>query len=1076
MPATLLTGAAGQGKTRAAIQRVKALMRRKLFGKVWILLPTELQISAFRTRLLDELGEAAHFGVEFFHFYDLCARLLEIVGTPQRRVQDTARFRILRHLLTEQRHELEYFRAIAETPGFVALLAEFIQELKQARITPEDFEKVAATPKDRDLARLYTAYQTLLRQRNLVDGEGEGWLALARLEASLDLTFDVDLLIVDGYDQFNPVQAQLLAQLAGRVREMLLTLTYDPARAQTAHQRFAQTRATLIGYGVFSEKSLAELPQTDRRSVLQHLSGNLFDIHPEQAANDGALTLIEAPDRRREVLAVLRRVKGLLRAGIAPEQIAILARNLEPYTPYFLETAPAFGVPLTNRRGSPLAQNPAVASLLSLIDLSAADFPRRATMDALHSVYLDCPDLTVDQIAALEKVSRGRIVVRGRENWLEAIEQAAQLTEDEDGNMPPDKLSEPIANALLEGMARFFTRITPPEQATARQYVAWLESLIGPDPALLDEGDDDGRNDDGHDGSTGHFRLIERIREGNDPAIVARDLLAMAGLKQVFRDVLSAYELVDAYQRVAWETFRLDLRIAIDNAKANPGQAANRLGQVLLASVYEARGLPHDHVFLLGLSEGEFPARVGEDSLYTDEERRQMQAQKLPVLTRAEMADESSLFYEITALAQRSLTLTRPYVDEKGDEWPASPYWRATQAVVDVSAERLPIAATATLKDAAQLSEVMVALAQALNDRPAPTQALLNTHYWLMGQPQTAPRWKNVLHCRQVEHRRASESVPHDAYSGHLSDPHLLALIAEKMGPDRLWSASQFNEYGTCPYKFFARRLLQLQALEEPEEGINAIQYGLLVHKILEHTYRQIGEEGLVIEQANQQRALEILEDVLDQDLAAAPARYLFRATPMWEQEQAVLRRKLRTLIAQDFSAESPLSTLLTGARRAYRQEVRFGFDGQDAVIIDGGDMPLRVRGAIDRVDVIGDTLVVIDYKTGSSPIPASEMVEGRNVQMMLYILAAQQVMAGRQIGGGAFWHITPNKLSGDIAADDAQIEEARANLHERIKQGRQGVFITVPSKTGKPHCASYCEYSQLCRTDRTSHRKPIRS
>src|SRR5581483_6202449 len=100
-------------------------------------------------------------------------------------------------------------------------------------------------------------------------------------------------------------------------------------------------------------------------------------------------------------------------------------------------------------------------------------------------------------------------------------------------------------------------------------------------------------------------------------------------------------------------------------------------------------------------------ARVGEDSLYTDEERRQMQAQKLPVLTRAEMADESSLFYEITALAQRSLTLTRPYVDEKGDEWPASPYWRATQAVVDVSAERLPIAATATLKDAAQLSEVM---------------------------------------------------------------------------------------------------------------------------------------------------------------------------------------------------------------------------------------------------------------------------------------------------------------------------------------------------------------------------------
>lgn len=1070
MTATLLTGAAGQGKTQAAIQQVKTLMRRKLFGKVWILLPTELQISAFRARLLNETGEAAHFGVEFFHFYDLYARLLEIVGTPQRRVKDTARFRILRHLLVEERRELEYFRAIAETPGFVALLADFIQELKQSRITPEDFARVAATPKDRDLARLYTAYQTLLRQRNLVDGDGEGWLALARLEASLDLTFDVDLLIVDGYDQFNPVQAQLLAQLAGRVREMLLTLTYDRAREQTAHLRFAQTRATLISYGVFDEKPLTEFLQTARQPVLQHLSDNLFDIRPEQAANDGALTLIEAPDRRREVLTILRRVKGLLRAGVPPEQIAILGRNLEPYTPYFLETAPAFGIPLTNQRGAPLAENPAVASLLSLIDLSAADYPRRATMDALHSVYLTCPDLTAYQISALDRVSRGRIVVRGRENWLEAIEQAARLTEDEDGNMPPDKLSERAARALLEGVSRFFARTTPPEQATARQHVAWLESLIGPDPALLEEGEDDERFDSGQ-----HFRMIERIRESNNPAIVARDLLAMDSLKQIFRDVLSAYELVDAYQHVSWETFRLDLRIAIDNATVSPAQAANRLGRVLLASVYEARGLPHDHVFLLGLSEGEFPARVGEDSLYTDEERRQMQAQKLPVLTRAEQADESSLFYEITALARQALTLTRPYVDEKGDEWPASPYWRAAQAVVDASTKRLPIAATATLIDAAQLSEVMVALAQALNDKPRPTQALLNTHYWLMGQPEAALRWTNALHCRQVEHRRASESAPHDAYSGHLSDPHLLALVAEKLGPDRLWSASQFNEYGTCPYKFFARRLLQLQALEEPEEGINPIQYGLLVHKILEQAYRQVCEEGLIIEQANQRRALEILESVLNRDLPDAPERYSFRAAPSWEQEQAVLRRKLRTLIAQDFSAESPISTRLPGARYAYRQEVRFGFDSQAPVIIDG-DVPLQVRGAIDRVDVIGDSLVVIDYKTGSSPIPPSEMVEGRNVQMMLYILAAQQIIGEGQIGGGAFWHITPNKLSGDIAADAPQIEEARANLHERIKQARQGLFITVPGKKGNQHCTNFCEFSQLCRAERTSQHKPVRS
>jgi ATP-dependent helicase/DNAse subunit B len=247
----------------------------------------------------------------------------------------------------------------------------------------------------------------------------------------------------------------------------------------------------------------------------------------------------------------------------------------------------------------------------------------------------------------------------------------------------------------------------------------------------------------------------------------------------------------------------------------------------------------------------------------------------------------------------------------------------------------------------------------------------------------------------------------------------------------------------------------------------------LLVHEILEHTYRQIADEALVIAPENQGRALDILDDTLNRDLADAPERHLFRATPMWEQEQAVLRRKLRALVEQDFSGESQIDNLLPGERRAFRQEVRFGFEGQPAVIIDGGDVPLRVRGAIDRVDIVGDTIVVIDYKTGSTEIPASEMVEGRNVQMMLYVLAAQQVVDGKPIGG-AFWHVTRSTLSGVVKAADPQIEQARVNLHERIKQGRQGIFVNVPSKSGSLHCANYCEYSQLCRVDRTSRQKPI--
>ena len=103
--------------------------------------------------------------------------------------------------------KLTYFAPIAQTPGFIALVAAFIQELKQAEINPEEFDTIVKTQKDHDIAEIYRAYQGFLRERSLVDKDGEGWLARASVERAE--RFEVDLLIVDGYDQFNPADANL---------------------------------------------------------------------------------------------------------------------------------------------------------------------------------------------------------------------------------------------------------------------------------------------------------------------------------------------------------------------------------------------------------------------------------------------------------------------------------------------------------------------------------------------------------------------------------------------------------------------------------------------------------------------------------------------------------------------------------------------------------------------------------------------------------------------------------------------------------------------------------------------------
>src|SRR5271166_4931167 len=99
MPAVLLTSAGGQGKTYAAIQHIKRKLSQNPFSSVWVLLPGELQIQAFRARLLAELDEAVYFGIRLFDFYALYDELLRLSSDDALRpVREVAQQRILRHL------------------------------------------------------------------------------------------------------------------------------------------------------------------------------------------------------------------------------------------------------------------------------------------------------------------------------------------------------------------------------------------------------------------------------------------------------------------------------------------------------------------------------------------------------------------------------------------------------------------------------------------------------------------------------------------------------------------------------------------------------------------------------------------------------------------------------------------------------------------------------------------------------------------------------------------------------------------------------------------------------------------
>jgi ATP-dependent helicase/DNAse subunit B len=144
------------------------------------------------------------------------------------------------------------------------------------------------------------------------------------------------------------------------------------------------------------------------------------------------------------------------------------------------------------------------------------------------------------------------------------------------------------------------------------------------------------------------------------------------------------------------------------------------------------------------------------------------------------------------------------------------------------------------------------------------------------------------------------------------------------------------------------------------------------------------------------------------------------------------------------------------------------------------------LRGRIDRVDIAPDgTVIAYDYKL-SKGANVTDMREGRDLQIGIYLTALEQLfLRGHQIAGGGFYVLRgkqdrrnrglyrmslsdytrlPNGISANLADDEWQKvrREMDARMWEFIDGMRVGSFRVKPSAP-KDTCPR-CDYSSVCR------------
>jgi len=181
------------------------------------------------------------------------------------------------------------------------------------------------------------------------------------------------------------------------------------------------------------------------------------------------------------------------------------------------------------------------------------------------------------------------------------------------------------------------------------------------------------------------------------------------------------------------------------------------------------------------------------------------------------------------------------------------------------------------------------------------------------------------------------------------------------------FSPSSLNNYLECSLRFYFQRILGMYAEDEVEETLASNTLGTVIHGVLEDFY--LRKKGLVI---NESFLKEIKKEYVDE--LEKRFRIEFKKGDI-EHGQNLLWRKVAERFVAHF-IESELKFIKQG-NTCTIIDLELELNRSIQVDIDNQTIEVNFRGSADRVDRVGNTVRVIDYKTGK--------VEQKDVSLFKY-------------------------------------------------------------------------------------------
>lgn len=998
MAVHFILGGSGRGKSYY-LNHVVAARAQAEQDKTFIMLVPEQSTMQVQREIVEISENKAIMNIEVQSFVRLAYRIFGETGTANLPVlDDMGKTMILHKVLLEKEKELHYFGKNVHKKGYVAEIKSFLSEMMQYGIEEEGLDqmiraaasKAALKKKLEDMKIAYRAFRDYLRDHYITSEEV--LTVLSGVVSKSKLLQDA-VICLDGFTGFTPVQYQLIRELMKVCSDMYVTVILDEGQElfQTGekHELFYLSRKTTTHFLKMIQENGMEEPEIIRvgketeqtrfrgSEEMDHLERQLFrfpvkpyrnkrgeakkDTAPEdqteaEAKKDAALEeqtetkknaagtqsdisihLLRQP--QQEVAFVAQCIKKLRRQGYRYRDIAVVAGDMEIYGTLARDIFAQTGIPCFVDQKKSILANPFVSMLDALLDILQYDFRYDTVIRYLRGRY---SPLTREETDLLDNylLASG---IRGSKKWTQewTAEKIFSIRDEEQAK----KLNEAL-NQIREKVWGTFEKICGQIRTgkhTIRDFATALVEFMETQDFYHKLEQD-----------------VETFRQKGDPE-AAKEYEQVYG---IVSDVLDRLVELLGEEKTALKEFRELLDTGFSEARV--GMIPPGVDQIVVGDLTRTRLSHVKHLFFIGATDANIPAGGGSGGILSASERSFLEQEDFELAPTDREKIYTEQFYMYLTLTKPEEHLYLCLCESGNDGREQKPAY-----LIDRIRKLYP--------------EITVSVEEQQKDAVHILGQDAGVTYLLRGLRNKSyhdTRWQQIFSYYKQHKPKELQRILVAAFYQPVQ-AKLTKEAADMLYQDMLrGSASRFELYASCAYRYFLQYGLCLQERQEREVAFYDI--GNIIHETLELYTRDMiahHRKWQDIDEEEQVQKAEVYFDEIADQYKNGLLQDTFRSRHLMQTMKRVVNRTIKAISTQ----------MGDGEFETIGSELRF----------EQMHGPLVLRGSVDRIDCLSteeaDYISIVDYKTGEKDISLSDFYYGLQMQLVIYLQAAVDEAKGKR-------------------------------------------------------------------------------